>query len=150
MLLGAVAIGLGWFVAVLVLGVFGAGSGLPSLLSSPVMAAWALLAAAAALGLGAGTASVCMSLVRKRAQNETTALTATIRQRIEEVTQELAIEAGRARGRGLRAVPGGVRVASNGPTGAAGPGSGSGSASDEGEAGSGEVGLDGSPALPGT
>jgi GTP-binding protein EngB required for normal cell division len=91
-LLGAVAIGLGWFVAVLVLGVFGAGNGLPSLLSSPIMCVWALLLAGAALGLGAATASVCMSLVRKRALAETAVLTGAIRERIESVTQELAIE----------------------------------------------------------
>jgi len=90
-LLGAVAIGLGWCVAVLVLGVFGAGSGLPSLLSSPIMVLWALLLAGAALGLGAGTALVCLSLVKQRALNETAALTVTIRQRIEGVTEELAI-----------------------------------------------------------
>jgi GTP-binding protein EngB required for normal cell division len=90
-LLGAVAIGLGWFVAVLVLGVFGAGSGLPSLFTSPVMLAWALLLAGGALGLGAGTAAVCMARVRKRALNESTALAASIRERIEEVTWDLVI-----------------------------------------------------------
>lgn len=131
-LLGAVAIGLGWCVTVLVLDVFGAGSGLPSLLSNPIMAAWALLLAGAALGLGAGTALICMSLVRKRAQNETTALTATIRQRIEDVTEELAIGPADQELADFAWFRAEFELASSGPASLGEPGSGEGSPSEAG------------------
>jgi GTP-binding protein EngB required for normal cell division len=134
-LLGAVAIGLGWFVAVLVLGVFGAGSGLPGLLSNPVMLAWAVLLAGSALGLGAGLAAVCMSRVRKQALNETTTLAASIRQRIEGVAQELAIEPAEQEVAELVRLREAFDVASNGPAGAAtaGAAAGSDAASESGE-----------------
>ena len=135
-LLGAVAIGLGWFVAVLVVGVFGAGSGLPNLLSSPIMAVWALLLAGVALGLGAGTASVCMSLVRKRAQNETAALTVTIRQRIEDVTDDLAIAPAERELADFARFRDEFEVASTGPVAAGESGE-----TESGEAGSAQSGL---------
>ncbi len=90
-LLGAVAIALAWLVAVLVCGVFGAGTGLPALLSDPVMLGWAALLAAIALGLGYGTAAVSLSQVKKRAVAENAILVADIRGRIDEVAKEFAV-----------------------------------------------------------
>jgi GTP-binding protein EngB required for normal cell division len=90
-LLGAVAIALAWLIAVLVCGVFGVGSGLPSLLSDPVMLVWAAVLGAVALGLGAGTAKASMSLVAKRAVTENAELIAELRKRIEAIAREQAV-----------------------------------------------------------
>ena len=132
-LLGAVAIGLGWFVAVLVLGVFGAGSGLPDLLSNPVMLAWAVLLAGGALGLGAGLAAICMSRVRKQALNETAVLAASIRNRIQGVALELAIEPAEQEVAEFVRLREAFDVASNGPAGAAAAAAESGRGAGSGE-----------------
>ncbi len=90
-LLGAAAITLAWAIAVLVIGVFGAASGLPGLLTDPIWILWALLITAAALAAGAFTASACLSSVRKRAEAENTELAADIRKRIDAIAKEMAV-----------------------------------------------------------
>jgi len=90
-LLGAVAIALAWFVAVLVFGVFHAVSGLPGLLGDPLSLLWAALLGGAALGLGVVTASVSMDQVRKRAEAEKVQVSADIRKRIEGIAREMAV-----------------------------------------------------------
>jgi hypothetical protein len=90
-LLGAVAIALAWFVAVLFIGVFKVASGLPGLLSDPLSLLWAVLLAAVALGLGFWAASYSMNSVKKRAVAENSAIVADIRKRVEGIGRELAV-----------------------------------------------------------
>jgi GTP-binding protein EngB required for normal cell division len=90
-LLGAVAIALAWFVAVLVFGVFHVASGLPGLLSDPLSLLWAVLLGAVSLGLGVVTASASMEMVKKRAQAEDARISAEIRKRIEGIAKEMAV-----------------------------------------------------------
>ncbi len=90
-LLGAFAIVAAWAVAVLVLGVFSAGSGLPGLLTDPIWILWALLAAGAALGAGAATESMSMSAVRTGAAAERAELVADVRSRVDGIARELAV-----------------------------------------------------------
>ncbi|HUC56356.1 MAG TPA: GTPase [Streptosporangiaceae bacterium] len=90
-LLGAAAVALAWFAAIVVFGVFNAVSGLPSLLSDPLSMLWAVLLAVAALGLGIGTASVSMNVVKKRAQAENVEVLAEIRKRVQRIAKEMAV-----------------------------------------------------------
>jgi GTP-binding protein EngB required for normal cell division len=90
-LLGVVAIALAWLIAVVVVGVFHVGKGLPTLLSNPMWIGWAALAAAIALAAGAITASACLSSVRKQAIAENDMLAARIRKRIEDIAREMAV-----------------------------------------------------------
>ncbi len=90
-LLGAIAISIAWFVAVLVFGVFHAASGLPWLLGDPTSLLWAVLLGAVALGLGAATASTSIDTVKKRALAENTQVSADIRRRIEGIAREMAV-----------------------------------------------------------
>ena len=90
-LLGAVAIALAWFIAVLVFGVFHAASGLPGLLSDPLSLLWAFMLGGVALGLGVVGASASMDAVKKRALAESTQISADIRKRIEGIAKEMAV-----------------------------------------------------------
>jgi 50S ribosome-binding GTPase len=90
-LLGVVAIALAWLVAVLVIGVFHAASGLPGILSSPLNLLWAVLVVGAALALGLGVASFSMSTVKKRALTEDAQIAANIRKRIAAIASEMVV-----------------------------------------------------------
>jgi hypothetical protein len=90
-LLGAVAIALAWLIAVIVIGALHPAKALPGLLTDPIWILWAAVAAAVALGAGAATASVCMSLVKKRSLAENARVAADIRTRIEAIAGELAV-----------------------------------------------------------
>ncbi len=90
-LLGATAIALAWFAAVLAFGVLKVAGGLPGLLSDPLSLVWAVLLGSVALGLGAVTASASMRRVKKQALAEKAQISADIRKRIEDIAREMAV-----------------------------------------------------------
>jgi GTP-binding protein EngB required for normal cell division len=91
LLLGTAAVAIVWLVLVVLFGVFHAASGVPWLLSDTAALPWIGVGEAAALGLGAGTASVCMRLVATTAKRENTQVTADMRERIAGVADEMVI-----------------------------------------------------------
>ncbi|MGH3304143.1 MAG: hypothetical protein ACRDOK_21180, partial [Streptosporangiaceae bacterium] len=91
LLLGCVLMGFAWLIALLVLGVGGAGSGIPRLFAD----AWLLPVAAAMImvGLAGGwlTARICASAVGEAAERETAYLLDDIRQRLTAVARDLVV-----------------------------------------------------------
>jgi uncharacterized membrane protein len=91
LLLGAVIVGLAWMAAIVVFGVFHAGSNVPALFSEVSLLAWVAAMLVALLVLGWLTASACMNQVRAAADRETAQFTEAMRGKIAAVARDLVI-----------------------------------------------------------
>jgi GTP-binding protein EngB required for normal cell division len=91
LLLGAAAVTLGWLVALLVLGVFGAAPHAPSLVSDVSYLPWVVLLLTAVLVLGWLTASGCMNLAVREAGREREQVERRMREEIALVAQRLVV-----------------------------------------------------------
>ncbi len=91
LLLGLVLVGAAWFVAVLIVGVAGVGSGMPKLFTSDWYLLWAGLMVAVGLAGGWLTARICTRAVSVAAGRETEALREDIDRRMAEVAHDLVI-----------------------------------------------------------
>jgi GTP-binding protein EngB required for normal cell division len=92
LLLGVAGVALAWMVVVTILALTRSGSGSPpSLLNDAGVLPWLAGCVVAALGLGAGTAAVSMSTVRKEAEAESARAADDMRQRIADVASEMVI-----------------------------------------------------------
>jgi uncharacterized membrane protein len=91
LLLGCVLVGIAWFVALLVLGAGGVGSGMPKLFSDVWLLPWSALAVVAGLVGGWLTARICTRAIAAAAGRETDILLDDIRQRMSGVATELVL-----------------------------------------------------------
>jgi len=91
LLLGLVLVGAAWFVAVLIVGVAGVGSGMPKLFTTDWYLLWAGLMVAVGLAGGWLTARICTRAVSVAAGRETEALREDIDRRMAEVAHDLVI-----------------------------------------------------------
>jgi GTP-binding protein EngB required for normal cell division len=91
LLLGCVLVGAAWFIALLVLGVAGVGSGMPKLFTDSWLLPWA--AAMVLVGLLGGwlTARVCIRAVSEAAERETQLLLDDIDRRMAGVARDLVV-----------------------------------------------------------
>jgi GTP-binding protein EngB required for normal cell division len=92
LLLGCVLVGVAWFVALLLIGVAGVGSGMPRLFTSNWYFLWA--GGMVVVGLLGGwlTARICTGAVSNAARRESHALRADIDRRMAEVAHDLVVE----------------------------------------------------------
>ncbi len=91
LLLGIAALAVVWVVVITVFGVFHAVSGVAFALRDTAALPWIGGAGVAALALGAGTAALSMSGVRRSAERENARVATDMRGRIGEVAQEMVI-----------------------------------------------------------
>jgi len=91
LLLGCVLVGIAWFVALLVLGVGGAASGMPRLFSDAWLLPASVVMVAAGLVGGWLTARTCTTAVSAAAERETQVLLDEMRQRMNGVATELVL-----------------------------------------------------------
>ena len=91
LLLGCAMVGIGWFIALLVLGVGGVGSGIPGLFKDLWMLPWVALLAVAGLVGGWLTARLCTKAVREASERDTAALLDDIGQRLTRVAYDLVV-----------------------------------------------------------
>jgi len=91
LLAGAAAVALAWIIVVVVLGVFHAAASPPHLFSSVDLLPWLLLGFLVMLGLGAATATVCMSSARKTTEHERELVAAEMQSQIGAVAAELVV-----------------------------------------------------------
>ena len=91
MLLGCALVGLAWFIALLIFGAGGVGSGIPGLFTNLWLLPWAALITVAGLVGGWLTARVCTRSVREASERETVAVRADIGQRLTRVAYDLVV-----------------------------------------------------------
>lgn len=91
LLLGCVIVGIAWVVAIVIFGVFKAGSGVPSLFRDVGLLPLIALLIAALLVLGWLTASTCVSAVRNAAIREKQEVAESMQARMASVAQELVV-----------------------------------------------------------
>jgi GTP-binding protein EngB required for normal cell division len=91
LLLGCAMVGIAWFIALLVFGVGGMGSGIPVLFRDLWMLPWVALLAAAGLVGGWLTARICSKAVREASERDTAALLDDIGQRLTRVAYDLVV-----------------------------------------------------------
>jgi 50S ribosome-binding GTPase len=91
LLLGLAALAVVWLIVITVFGVFHAVSGVAFALRDTAALPWIGGAGVAALALGAGTAALSMSSVRRSAERENARVATDMRGRIGEVAQEMVI-----------------------------------------------------------
>ena len=91
LLLGCALVGLAWFIALLIFGAGGVGSGIPGLFTNLWLLPWAALITVAGLVGGWLTARICTRSVREASERETTALQADIGQRLTRVAYDLVV-----------------------------------------------------------
>jgi GTP-binding protein EngB required for normal cell division len=91
LLLGCVVVSLGWFVAVLIFGVFRAAGNVPRLFGDAGLLPWIVIMVAAFLLLGWLTAVGCLNLVRSSAGREREQTLAAMRAKIEVVAREMVL-----------------------------------------------------------
>jgi GTP-binding protein EngB required for normal cell division len=92
LLLGCVLVGVAWFVAVLVIGVAGVGSGMPRLFTSSWYLLWASGMVVVGLLGGWLTARVCTEAVSNAARRDTESLREDIDRRMAAVAHDLVVE----------------------------------------------------------
>jgi hypothetical protein len=92
LLLGVAAVSVAWMVVITILGLTqGESTGTAGLFSNLGLLPWIAAMTLVALGLGAATASISMSTVRKEAERENADVAADMRARIAEVAGELVL-----------------------------------------------------------
>ena len=91
LLLGCALVGLAWFIALLIFGAGGVGSGIPGLFTNLWLLPWAALITVAGLVGGWLTARICTNSVREAAERETTVLQDDIWQRLTRVAYDLVV-----------------------------------------------------------
>ncbi len=92
LLLGCVAIGLAWMVAILVLGVFRVAPHAPAIFRDPVLLPWIAVMIAAILGLGWLTASGFMTAVTTAAVQERDEVDGEMRSRMTIVAEQMVMQ----------------------------------------------------------
>jgi GTP-binding protein EngB required for normal cell division len=91
LLLGCVIVGIAWIAAIVVFGVFGAGSGIPRLFSNVALLPLIAILIVAMLVLGWLTASACVNAVRTAAMRENEQVAEDMQDRMAGVAQELVV-----------------------------------------------------------
>jgi energy-coupling factor transporter ATP-binding protein EcfA2 len=91
LLLGCVVVGLAWFLAVLIFGVFRAAGNVPRLFGDAGLLPWIVIMIAAFLLLGWLTAVGCLNLVRAEAGHERERALEAMRAKIEVVAREMVL-----------------------------------------------------------
>ena len=91
LLLGCALVGIAWFIALLVLGAGGVGSGVPGLFRDVWMLPWVALLAVAGLVGGWLTARMCTKAVRVASERDTAVLLEDIGQRLTRVAYDLVV-----------------------------------------------------------
>jgi GTP-binding protein EngB required for normal cell division len=91
LLLGCVIVGIAWIAAIVVFGVFGAGSGIPRLFSNVALLPLIAILIVAMLVLGWLTASACVNAVRTAAIRENEQVAEDMQDRMAGVAQDLVV-----------------------------------------------------------